>query len=309
MKIVFMGTPEFSVKTLTMLIEKHEVVGVFTQPDKPKGRGQKLGYSPVKEEAMKHNVKVFQPIKLRKDREAIEELKRLKPDAIIVVAYGQLLPKEILDIPRYGCINIHASLLPILRGAAPINWAVIEGHKKTGITTMLMNEGIDTGDMLLKSEVEISEDNTYEEIHDKLMIVGAELLIETLDKLSRDEIIPEKQLDELSTYAPMLTKELGHIDWKKTSQEIYNLIRGVTPWPSAYSYYKGNMIKLWKVENIKSGVHAKPGEIINLTKKGIEVACKEGSILIKEVQEFGGKRMDAASYINGHDIKVGIELE
>lgn len=309
MKIVFMGTPEFSVKTLTMLIEKHEVVGVFTQPDKPKGRGQKLGYSPVKEEAMKHNVKVFQPIKLRKDREAIEELKRLKPDAIIVVAYGQLLPKEILDIPRYGCINIHASLLPILRGAAPINWAVIEGHKKTGITTMLMNEGIDTGDMLLKSEVEISEDNTYEEIHDKLMIVGAELLIETLDKLSRDEIIPEKQLDELSTYAPMLTKELGHIDWKKTSQEIYNLIRGVTPWPSAYSYYKGNMIKLWKVENLKSGVHAKPGEIINLTKKGIEVACKEGSILIKEVQEFGGKRMDAASYINGHDIKVGIELE
>jgi methionyl-tRNA formyltransferase len=309
MKIVFMGTPDFAVPTLNKLLEHHVVAAVFTQPDRPKGRGQKMQYSPVKEAALEANIPVYQPIKLKCDIDAIDILKDINPDAIVVVAFGQLLPRSVLDIPSLGCINVHASLLPELRGAAPINWAIINGYSKTGVTTMLMNEGLDTGAMLLKSEININDNDTYEEIHDKLMNIGADLLIETLKGIEKGNIDQKKQQDEKSSYAPMLRKELGHIKWDKDSIEIYNLIRGITPWPGAYAFYKGNMIKIWKAENKSQCIYSKPGEIINLSKEGIEVACSTGSILIKELQEFGSKRMDTIAYLNGHNIEKGIILD
>lgn len=223
-----MGTPDFAVPTLKRLIEEHEVVGVFTQPDKPKGRGQKMQYTPVKELALQHNIPVYQPKSIRKEKEYIDILKKLSPDVGVVVAFGQILPKEVLDIPKYGCINVHASLLPKLRGAAPINWSIINGDNVTGITTMQMDVGLDTGDMLLKEEVEILDTDTAGTLHDKLMVVGAELLIKTLKAIEDGSIKPEKQDDSLSSYAPMLNKELGHIDWNKDAREVFNLIRGVT---------------------------------------------------------------------------------
>lgn len=309
MKIIFMGTPEFAVPTLNRLIEKHDVAAVFTQPDRPKGRGQKMQFSPVKEVAVRNNIPVLQPIKLKKDTDAINAIKKINPDVIVVIAFGQILPKEVLEIPRLGCINVHASLLPELRGAAPINWAIIRGYEKTGITTMQMNEGLDTGDMLLTSEIKIGENETAEELHDRLMEIGANLLIQTLDEIEKGSIVPQEQEDEKSSYAPMLNKELGHIDWKNDSSTIYNLVRGVTPWPGAYAYYKGNMIKIWGLEKDNAGNYSNPGEIIEVSKDGIKVACGNGSILIRELQEIGSKRMDAATYLNGHNIEKGIILE
>lgn len=305
MKVVFMGTPDFSVPTLKKLIMVHDVAAVFTQPDKPKGRGQKVQFTPVKELALQFDIPVYQPLKLRGNKESIELLKAICPDAIVVVAFGQILPKEVLDIPKYGCINVHASILPELRGAAPINWSIIRGYKNTGITTMKMDEGLDTGDMLLKKEVEIKEDETAGELHDRLMEYGADLLIETLEGIEKNTIIPQKQDDSKSSYAPMLSKELGHIDWNQDSSCIYNLIRGVIPWPGAYSYYNEKMIKIWKAEKENSGDHGKPGEILEVSSKGIKVACKTDSIVIKEIQEVGGKKMDISSYLNGHDVKKG----
>jgi methionyl-tRNA formyltransferase len=214
-----------------------------------------------------------------------------------------------LDIPRYGCVNVYASLLPELRGAAPINWAIIRGCNKTGVTTMLMNEGIDTGDMLLRSEVDIKEEETAEELHDKLMEAGAKLLIETLDGLERGSITPEKQDDSKSTYAPIMTKELGHIDWNKDCKSVHNLIRGVTPWPGAYCYYEDKMIKIWKTKICRENKSKNPGEIVNVSKEGIEVACNTGSILIMELQEVGSKRKDVNSYLNGHTISEGSLLK
>lgn len=308
MKIVFMGTPDFAVPTLKKLIEHHEVEAVLTQPDRPRGRGQKMQFSPVKEEALKNNIPVFQPIKLKNDSETIDILKGIKPDAIVVVAFGQILPKIVLDIPRLGCINVHASLLPDLRGAAPINWAVIRGYSITGVTTMLMNEGLDTGDMLLKREINIEYADTCEVIHDKLMALGADLLIETLGGLEEGDITPQKQQEENSSYAPMLTKELGLINWNQDSMEVYNLIRGIIPWPVAYTFYGDKMIKIWRADNNNRGIYSKPGEILGLSKNGIEVACRRGSITVKELQEFGGKRMNASAYLNGHEIEKGTIL-
>lgn len=309
MKIVFMGTPDFAVPTLKKLVENHKVAAVFTQPDRPKGRGQKMQYSPVKEAALEANIPVYQPVKLKCDIDSIDIIKDINPDVIVVVAFGQILPRSVLDIPCLGCINVHASLLPELRGAAPINWAIIHGYNKTGVTTMLMNDGIDTGDMLLKSEININNNDTYEELHDNLMNIGADLLIETLKGIEKGNIVRKKQQDEKSSYAPMLKKELGHINWDKNSIEIYNLIRGITPWPGAHTFYKGSMIKIWKAENKSQNIYLKPGEIINLSKEGIEVACSKGSILIKELQEFGSKRMDTIAYLNGHNIEKGIILD
>ncbi|KRQ86925.1 Methionyl-tRNA formyltransferase [Caloramator mitchellensis] len=305
MKIIFMGTPEFAVPTLEKLTEKHEVIAVFTQPDKPKGRGQKMQFTPVKEFAIKKNIKVYQPERLKNNSEVENLIKELNADAIVVVAYGQILPKSILEAPRLGSINVHASLLPKLRGAAPINWAIINGESKTGITTMLMDVGLDTGDMLLKKEVEILENQTAGELHDNLMLIGADLLIETLEGLEKGIIIPEKQDDKFSSYAPMLSKEMGHINWDRNFEEIHNLIRGLIPWPGAYSYYEDQMIKIWKSRKKNNAVCGKPGEIIEITKNGIEVACKEGSIEILELQEVGGKKMDVASYLNGHKLEKG----
>jgi methionyl-tRNA formyltransferase len=308
MRVVYMGTPDFAVPTLEKLTEKHEVLAVFTQPDKPKGRGQKLQFTPVKEFALKKNIPVYQPNRLKQDEESIQLLKSLNPDVIVVVAYGQILQKEILDIPRYGCINVHASLLPELRGAAPINWAVIRGYKKTGITTMQMNEGLDTGDMLLKIEVEIIDDETAGELHDKLMLLGGDLLVKTLEGLENDSIKPQKQDESLSSYSPMLTKELGRINWNEDSTIVYDLIRGVTPWPGAYSFYNDKVIKIWKADKGIQGDYLNPGEVLEITKEGIKIACKKGFILIKELQEVGGKRMSVSSYLNGHTINKGEKL-
>lgn len=302
MKIVFMGTPEFSVPSLKKLIETHNVECVLTQPDKPKGRGKKMAYSQVKEEALKHDITVYQPIKLKDDRGLIEILKEISPDFIIVVAFGQILTREVLDIPKYGCINLHASLLPMYRGAAPLNWAIINGEKISGNTTMLMDIGLDTGDMLLKDEVTITENMTCGELHDILSVRGADLLLRTIDGIVNKTIIPEKQKEE-TFYAKMLDKKLAHISWNKTAQEIHNLVRGLNPWPIAYSNYNGDRMKIYETEVLYESSNKEPGTILNVDKNGIKVACKEGCLLIKKVQFPNGKPLTIEQYINGHKIE------
>ena len=308
MKIVFMGTPEFSVPPLKKLIETHNVECVLTQPDKPKGRGKKMAYSQVKEEALKHDITVYQPIKLKDDRGLIEILKEISPDFIIVVAFGQILTREVLDIPKYGCINLHASLLPMYRGAAPLNWAIINGEKISGNTTMLMDIGLDTGDMLLKDEVTITENMTCGELHDILSVRGADLLLRTIDGIVNKTIIPEKQKEE-TFYAKMLDKKLAHISWNKTAQEIHNLVRGLNPWPIAYSNYNGDRMKIYETEVLYESSNKEPGTILNVDKNGIKVACKEGCLLIKKVQFPNGKPLTIEQYINGHEIEKDIILE
>ena len=308
MKIVFMGTPEFSVPSLKKLIETHNVECVLTQPDKPKGRGKKMAYSQVKEEALKHDITVYQPIKLKDDRGLIEILKEISPDFIIVVAFGQILTREVLDIPKYGCINLHASLLPMYRGAAPLNWAIINGEKISGNTTMLMDIGLDTGDMLLKDEVTITENMTCGELHDILSVRGADLLLRTIDGIVNKTIIPEKQKEE-TFYAKMLDKKLAHISWNKTAQEIHNLVRGLNPWPIAYSNYNGDRMKIYETEVLYESSNKEPGTILNVDKNGIKVACKEGCLLIKKVQFPNGKPLTIEQYINGHEIEKDILLE
>lgn len=311
LKLVFMGTPDFGVPCLEKIIEKYDVEAIFTQPDKPKGRGQKMQFTPVKEIALRNNIPVYAPIKLRNNEEIIEILRKINPDLIIVIAYGQILPPNILEIPKLGCVNLHASLLPDLRGAAPINWSIINGNKITGNTTMLMGEGLDNGDILLKSEVIIGENETAGELYDRLSANGVDLLIRTIEGLANGSIIPQKQDDNLSNYASMLTKKLGHVNWNDKCENIYNLIRGVTPWPGAFTFYGDKIIKICRVEkNIYKNTVVEYGHIIEVSKLGIEVACSEGSgsIIIKELQEVGGKRMDATSYLNGHNIIKGDKL-
>lgn len=307
MNIVFMGTPEFAVPSLRRLIEEYNVTAILTQPDKPKGRGKKMAYSPVKEEGLKHEIPVYQPVKLKDDKELIKKIKDLKPDFIIVVAFGQILTKEVLDIPKYGCINLHASLLPMYRGAAPLNWAIINGEKVSGNTTMLMDVGLDTGDMLLKDEVDISDDMTCGELHDILTVRGADLLVQSIEGIVNGEIIPEKQSDE-TFYAKMLDKELANICWNKTSTEIHNLVRGLNPWPIAYTNYKGERMKIYKTKSLEECSTKEPGTIIDVSKKGIKVACKEGTLLIEKVQFPNGKPLSIEQYINGHEIDKNIVL-
>jgi methionyl-tRNA formyltransferase len=304
-----MGTPEFAVPSLEKLIENYNVTAVFTQPDRPKGRGKKIGTSPVKDTAIKYNIPVYQPEKIRNDEKGIETIKELKPDFIIVVAFGQILPKEILDIPKYGCINLHASLLPKYRGAAPINWAVINGENVSGNTTMLMDIGLDTGDMLLKSEYPIKNDMTAGELHDILMEDGANLLLDTIEKVKANKLIPQKQDHSKNTYAPMLTKELAKINWNKTNIEINNLIRGLNPWPAAYTDYLNNPMKIYEAEVKVSNNKYEPGFIIGVTKEGIEVAAGEGSLLIKRIQFPGGKPLSVEEYIRGHKLQENIFLK
>lgn len=307
MNIVFMGTPEFAVPSLRRLIEEYNVTAILTQPDKPKGRGKKMAYSPVKEEGLKHEIPVYQPVKLKDDKDLIKKIKDLKPDFMIVVAFGQILTKEVLDIPKYGCINLHASLLPMYRGAAPLNWAIINGEKISGNTTMLMDAGIDTGDMLLKDEVDISDDMTCGELHDILTVRGADLLVQTIEGIVNGTIIPEKQSDE-TFYAKMLDKELANICWNKTSTEIHNLVRGLNPWPIAYTNYKGERMKIYKTKALEECSTKEPGTIIDVSKKGIKVACKEGTLLIEKVQFPNGKPLSIEQYINGHEIDKNIVL-
>lgn len=307
MKIVFMGTPEFAVPSLEKIIETYGVECVFTQPDKPKGRGKKVAISAVKEVALKHNIRVMQPIKLKDDKEAIDYLKQLEPDFIIVVAFGQILTKEVLDIPKYGCINLHASLLPMYRGAAPLNWAIIKGEKKSGNTTMLMDVGLDTGDMLLKDEVDIPIDMTAGELHDILMERGADLLINTIEKLKNNEVTRVKQTDE-TFYAKMLNKEIAKINWNNKAIDIHNLIRGLNPWPIAHTSYEDTPMKIYKSKVLKEDSNKEPGTILSVSKEGIKVSTLEDVLLIEKIQFPNGKPLTVEQYINGNEIKVNNKL-
>ena len=308
MKILFMGTPDFAVPCLEALIKsEHHVVGAVTQPDKPVGRGHKLTPPPVKSTALQNGIEVFQPETL-KDFAFQKELERLCPDLIIVVAYGKILPEYVLNFPQYGCINMHASLLPKYRGAGPIQWSVINGEKKTGITSMLMEKGLDTGDMLLKCETQIGEYETADELHDRLMVMGADLLIETIKCLEEGKLKPEKQNDDESSYAPMISKETAKIDWSKSAREVICLVCGMNSWPVAHTLYNGEVMKVYRA------VMGKPakgtiGEILVADEKGIEVLCGDGnSIIITDVQFRGSKQMKVRDYLNGHKIDKGVIL-
>lgn len=307
MNIVFMGTPDFAVPSLQRMIKEYNVTAILTQPDKPKGRGKKMAYSAVKEEGLKHEIPIYQPIKLKDDRDLIEKLKELKPDFIIVVAFGQILTKEVLDIPKYGCINLHASLLPMYRGAAPLNWAIINGEKISGNTTMLMDVGLDTGDMILKDEVEIPNNMTTGELHDILMVRGADLLVKSIEGISKGDIVPEKQGNE-TFYAKMLDKNIANINWNKSAEEIHNLVRGLNPWPIAYTDYKNERMKIYETEVLKEKSNKEPGTIIGVSKNGVKVSCNEDVLLIKRVQFPNGKPLTIEQYINGHEIEENIIL-
>lgn len=307
MKIVFMGTPDFAKESLEALYNKgYEILAVVTNPDKPKGRGMKMVASPVKEFAIEKNLKIYQPEKVRNNEEFINEIKDLKPDVICVVAYGKILPQEILDIPEKGCINVHGSLLPKYRGAAPIQWAVLNGDKKTGITTMYMGTGMDTGDMILKQEVEIGEDETTGELWEKLSKIGSELLVETLKQIEAGTAPRIPQGDDF-TMAPMLDKEMAKIDWEnKNAREIKNLVRGLNPIMGAYTFLNGKKIKFWKVdlaEGIEENLELKNGTVIKSDKKdGIYIKTKEGILKVLEIQGENAKRMSIQDYLRGNSI-------
>lgn len=308
MKIVFMGTPDFAEKSLEGVYNAgNEILAVVTNPDRPKGRGMKMVASPVKEFAISKNLKIYQPEKVRNNVEFIEEIKALQPDVICVVAYGKILPKEILDIPRLGCINVHGSLLPKYRGAAPIQWAVINGEKVTGITTMYMDVGMDTGDMILKEEVNIGEDETTGELWDKLSEVGAKLLVKTLRQIENGNAQRIPQGEEF-TMAPMLNKDMSKIDWNsKTAKEIKNLVRGLNPIMGTYSYLDGKKIKFWKVdvlllgnENVENGTILKSN-----SKDGLYIKAKDGVIKVLEIQGENSKRMPIQDFLRGNELKEG----
>lgn len=309
MNIVYMGTPDFAVPALEKLIKKYNVTAVVTQPDKPKGRGKKIIFSPVKELALKNNIEVFQPEKV-KDENFIKEMEKLNPDIIVVAAYGQILNEKILNLPKYGCINIHGSLLPKYRGAAPIQWSIINGEEKTGVTIMYMEKELDTGDMILKREIPINKEDTYGSVHDKMSLVGAEAVIEAIEMIEKGNVNAQKQDDTLSSYAVMISKDIGHIDWNKNSNEIINLIRGLNPAPIAYTFYEDEVLKIWEAEQICCELEMKNGEIIDvMPKKGILVKTNDSAILIKEIQQKGGKKMSCPDYLRGHNIKKGTILK
>ena len=312
MKIVFMGTPDFAQKSLEALYNAgHEILAVVTNIDKPKGRGMKLVESPVKEYAKSKNLTIFQPEKVRKNIEFIEQIKKLEPDVICVVAYGKILPSEILEIPKLGCINVHASLLPKYRGAAPIQWAVLNGDKTTGVTTMYMDVGMDTGDMILKQEVEIGENETTGELWDRLSIIGADLLVKTLDQIEKGTAPRIKQSDDF-TMAPMLNKEISKIDWQeKTAKQIKNLVRGLNPIMGAYSYLNGKKIKFWKVEVEKdTNLNQENGTVIKANdKEGLYIKAKDGVLKIIEIQGENAKRMNANDFLRGNKIEIGQKFE
>lgn len=303
-----MGTPEFAVPCLAALYEHCDVIGVVTQPDKPRGRGQKLVPSPVKAWAEAHGLPVWQPKRI-KEEDFTAFLEEQKPDLMVVVAFGQILSQRILDIPPYGCINVHGSLLPRYRGAAPMQWCVIDGEKKTGITTMFMDAGLDTGDMLLKAEFPIGPDTTLEEVHDGLMALGAKVLIDTLEEFSAGTLKRIPQTGE-SNYAPMLTKETGHIHWQDRAQKIHNLVRGLDSWPGAYTFLAGKKYKIWRTRCTTEKTEAQPGTILRADKKeGLFVAAGDGVLEITELQAPGKKRMAAKDYLNGHAIALPATFE
>lgn len=310
MKILFMGTPEFAVPSLDMLVQQgYDIVGVVTQPDKPKGRGNKLTPPPVKEYALGKGIPVLQPEKV-KTPEFAAQIKALQPDLMVTAAYGKILPKEVLDIPPMGCINVHGSLLPKYRGSAPLWWVVIHGETVTGITTMFTDVGMDTGDMLLKKELPITEDMTTEDVHDAMALLGAEVLQETLEQLQAGTLVRIPQNHEEATYAPMIKKEMAHIDWTRPAQEIHNLIRGMNPWPIAYTHYKDEVVKVWKAQPVHGSTRVQiPGTICEVGKEGIVVAAGSGCIRIVELQFSSSKRMTVEQYLAGHAIEKGEVLK
>lgn len=313
MKVVYMGTPDFAVPPLEALAEAgYEVAAVVTQPDKPKGRGKTLLPTPVKETALKHGIPVWQPAKVR-EPEFMEKLEALKPDVIIVAAFGQIIPEKILSLPEYGCLNIHASLLPKYRGAAPIQYAVIDGEKESGVTLMKMGTGLDTGDMIARAVVPLSEEETGGSLFDKLAGAGAELLIKTLPSVFDGTAVYEKQPEESPTpYAAMITKQMGLLDFSRSAVELERLVRGLNPWPSAYTFLNGKTLKVWKAavrggENI-AGQEPAPGTVTTVDREGIHVACGKGRLVLREVQLEGKKRMDAAAFLRGFQVEPGTKL-
>ena len=319
MRIVFMGTPDFSVPALKALVEAgHQVIAVVTQPDKPKGRGKEVQMTPVKIQAMEYGIPVYQPAKVR-EASFVEVLKGLEADAYVVIAFGQILPKAVLELPKYGCINIHASLLPKYRGAAPIQWCVIDGERETGITTMMMDVGLDTGDMLEKAVIPIEEKETGGSLHDKLSMAGGDLILSTLKKLEEGTLVRTPQTDEGTCYAKMLTKSLGDIDWNQGAVSIERLIRGLNPWPSAYTMWNGKTIKIWAADVIagreaaeflsESAVPAEtgtaPGTVVCSDKRGLVVCTGGGLLSIRELQMEGKKRMDTPAFLRGYPIPAG----
>ena len=308
MRIVFMGTPDFAVDSLAALVESsdHEIVAVITQPDRPKGRGQKVLMTPVKEYALEKNLVVLQPAKIRTP-EFIEELKALAPELIVVVAFGQFLPKEILELPKYGCINVHASLLPKYRGAAPIHYAVMNGEKESGVTIMRMDKGMDTGAMLAKVATYIGEDMTMGELHNELKVAGAHLLLEVIRGIEDGTIKDMPQNDAEATYASLLDKEIEKIEWSKSASEIHNKVRGLNPWPGAYTLLPdGRKLKIWQTRVMtKEYSGTKPGTVVAFSKEGFIVACGNGCLEVIEVQPESKKKMPADVYCNGYKMKLG----
>ena len=308
MRILFMGTPEFAVGTLEALIHsRHEVVAVVTQPDRPKGRGNAVKFPPVKEAALAHGIPVLQPLKVR-EPEVVEQLRAFAPDLIAVAAFGQLLPKAILEMPRYGCVNVHASLLPKYRGAAPIQWAVINGEAESGVTTMMMSRGLDKGDMLKKSVVRLDPKETGDSLHDKLAALGGPLLLETIDELEQGTIVRVPQDDAQSSYAPMLTKELGRIDWSKPADELERLVRGLNSWPSAYTRLHGKTLKIWDAD-VVSASGGEPGKVLQADKNGLVIQAGEGALRIVSLQPEGKKRMEADAFLRGYPVQVHERME
>jgi methionyl-tRNA formyltransferase len=311
-RTVFMGTPEFALPTLEGLLGAGvDLRAVYTQPDRPKGRGKALTPPPVKVRAEALGIPVFQPLKLREPA-SVEELRALAPDLIVVVAFGQILPKSVLEIPRYGCINVHASLLPRYRGAAPINKAIIDGETETGVTTMLMDVGLDTGDMLVKRYTSIGPEETAGQLHDRLARLGREAMEETLNRLCAGTLVPVPQEDALSTYAPMLKKEDGRIDWRLSAAAVHNLVRGLDPWPGAFTFLHGEMLKLGRTLPLPGSPTAPatlPGTIISADAEGVRIVCGEGVLLVRELQLPGKKRLAATDFLRGRPLSAGTRLE
>lgn len=312
MKIVYMGTPDFAVAPLEAIIKAgHEVSAVVTQPDKQKGRGKEVQMTPVKECALKHGIPVFQPVKI-KEKEAVEQLSEYPADIFVIAAFGQILSEEILNMPKFGCINIHASLLPAYRGAAPIQWAVLNGEKKTGVTIMQMEKGLDTGDMLFKTEVPIDPKETGESLHDKLMKAGAALVTEALAKIAKGEVTPEKQDDAISSYAPRLTKSMGVIDWEKDAEELERLVRGLNSWPSAYTFYRGKTLKIWEADVIDidaaEDMKKQIGSVASVGKDYFDLITGKGILRIRSLQLEGKRRMTVREFLAGYEIMPGLEL-
>ena len=305
-RIIFMGTPDFACPTLQKLIDRGEnLVAVITQPDRPKGRGQKLMPPPVKVLAEKNGIPVYQPLKVR-DPVFVDLIRELKPDVIVVVAFGQILPKALLDIPPHGCINVHASLLPRYRGAAPLNWCIINGEAETGVTTMLMDVGLDTGDMLLVQKTPLDENEDIVSLHDRMATMGADLLAETLDRLALGDLVPQPQNNSDSCYSPMLKKNDGIINWRADARSIHNQVRGLAVWPGACTTIGDQVLKIFRTR-ISDG-SGEPGTVLQATKGHFEVACQSGSLLLQELQLAGKKRLDSASFLAGFPVSEGTVL-